>query len=66
MIDGASRADSARGQQEPAGPPEMIFEIHRADGAEGQLLANEQAAAIREVIRWIARKQSGTGRDRAA
>jgi hypothetical protein len=44
----------------------MIFEIRRADGIEGQRLAREQAAAIREVIRWIARRQSGTGQDRAA
>jgi hypothetical protein len=44
----------------------MIFEIRRADGIEGQQLAREQAAAIREVIRWLARRQSGTGQDRAA
>lgn len=66
VIDDASRRDSRRGQQETAGPPEMIFEIRRADGIEGQRLAREQAAAIREVIRWIARRQSGIGQDRAA
>jgi hypothetical protein len=41
----------------------MIFEIRRADGIEGQRLAREQAAAIREVIRWIARRQSGIGQE---
>jgi hypothetical protein len=66
MSDNASRRESRRGKQEPADPPEMIFEIRRADGSEGQQLAKEQAAAIREVIRWLARRQSGTGQDRAA
>jgi hypothetical protein len=46
--------------------PEMVFEIRRADGAEGRRLADEQARAIREVIRWIARRRSGAGRDHAA
>jgi len=66
VSDDASRRQSRRGKPEPADPPEMIFEIRRADGVEGQQLAKEQAAAIREVIRWLARSQSGTGQDRAA
>jgi hypothetical protein len=53
------------GQPAPDGP-ELIFQIRRADGGEGQRLAAEQARAIREVIRWIARRQSGHGRDHAA
>jgi hypothetical protein len=44
----------------------MTLEIQRAEGAEAEHLASEQAAAIREVIRWVARKQSGIGQDRAA
>ncbi len=39
----------------------MAFEIRRAEGAEGEALAREQAAAIREVLAWIARRRSGTG-----
>lgn len=62
MSDSSSRPR----QPAPAGPPEMIFEIQRADGIEGRQLAQEQAAAIREVIRWIARRQSEPGQDHAA
>lgn len=66
MSDDVGRRESRRGPQEQVSPPEMIFEIRWADGIEGQQLAAEQAAAIREVIRWLARRQSGTGQDRAA
>ena len=51
---------------EAAEPPELIFEVTRASDAEAPLLAMEQAEAIREVIIWIARKQSGTGHGQAA
>jgi hypothetical protein len=49
-----------------AKPPEMIFEVRRASDAEARLLAMEQAEAIREVIAWMARRRSATGRDQAA
>lgn len=44
---------------------EVVFEVHRADGAQGRELAREQAAAIREVMEWIARKRSKAGQARA-
>jgi hypothetical protein len=52
---------SRRAQFAEQEPPEMVFEIRRAEGTEGQALAREQAAAIREVLAWIARRRSGTG-----
>lgn len=60
MSGGAGRRDSR--PAEPAGDlPEMVFEVRRADGPEGQRLAREQAIAIREVLEWIARRQSANG-----
>jgi hypothetical protein len=47
-------------------PPEMIFEVITAEGAEGERLAAEQARAIREVMEWLARRRSSSGQDRAA
>jgi hypothetical protein len=47
-------------------PPEMIFEVVTAEGAEGERLAAEQARAMREVMEWLARRRSSTGQGRAA
>jgi len=49
-----------------AEPPELIFEVLTAEGAEGQRLAAEQARAIREVIEWLARRRSSNGQAPAA
>jgi hypothetical protein len=54
MSDGAGCPEAGRGRPASADPPEMIFEIRRAEGKAGQDLAEERAAAIREVLRWIA------------
>lgn len=58
--------DGGPGEFGVADPPELIFEVRRASDAEARLLAMEQAEAIREVIAWMARRRSGTGRDQAA
>jgi hypothetical protein len=58
--------DGGRSKFGAADPPELIFEVRRASDAEARLLAMEQAEAIREVIAWMARRRSGTGRGQAA
>lgn len=49
-----------------AEPPGLAFEVIIVGGAEGRRLAAEQARAIREVIEWLARRQSSNGQARAA
>lgn len=58
--------DSSSREFGAADPPKLIFEVRHASDAEARLLAMEQAEAIREVIAWMARRRSGTGRDQAA
>lgn len=36
----------------------MHWEVKIATGREGELLAREQAAAIRQVLAWVARTRS--------
>ena len=46
---------------------QVNFEIRPAEGADAKHLALEQARALREVMAWLtARRQFGTGQDRAA
>lgn len=47
-------------------PPEMVFDIRFATGAEGAQLQLEQARVLREVIEWVAQRRSENGQDRAA
>lgn len=61
MSGGDRRRGSQPRQFADEKPPEMSFEIRRAEGADGEALAREQVAAIREVLAWIARRRSGTG-----
>ena len=63
--DRPGQADS-RGAFTSSDPPEMVFEVVTAEGAEGERLAAEQARAIREVMEWLARRRSSSGQDRAA
>lgn len=63
----ADRRNKGDGGAYPAGePPELIFEVLTAEGAEGQRLAAEQARAIREVIEWLVRRRSSNGQAPAA
>ena len=42
-------------------PPEAVFEIQVADGAEGERLAHLQARVLWEVTAWLARNKSEHG-----
>jgi hypothetical protein len=48
-----------RVRPERGATPDREFEPQVADGPVGQLLAREQAAAIREVLAWIGCMRSG-------
>lgn len=50
----------------PDDPPEMVFDIRIADGAEAKRLRLEQPRVLREVIEWVAQRRSESGPDRAA
>jgi hypothetical protein len=65
---GADQRGQADSQERftQAEPPGLVFEVLIVGGAEGRRLAAEQARAIREVIEWLARRQSSNGQDRAA
>jgi hypothetical protein len=65
-MDDGGRQDDSRARFAQAEPPDLVFEVIIVRGAEGQRLAAEQARAIREVIEWLARRQSSNGQDRAA
>jgi hypothetical protein len=49
----------------PADDPKLVVEIRRAAGIDGRRLRTEQAQVIREVLAWLARRRSETGRDAA-
>ena len=51
---GSQRVPDARGGR----PLTMHWQIKVASGQHGRLLAREQAAAVREVLAWIARERS--------
>jgi hypothetical protein len=55
------RQAGSRGAFTSSDPPEMIFEVLTAEGAEGERLAAEQARAIRGVIEWLALRRSSNG-----
>lgn len=50
-----------RGRSLPEEPPRMKFHIRALGGTEAEHLDKEQARAIREVIEWVARRQSEPG-----
>lgn len=50
----------------PDEPPEMVFEVQIAEGAEAERLRLEQARVLWEVTEWVAQRRSAHGQDRAA
>jgi hypothetical protein len=64
--DESRSSDERSGAVLPGKPPQMVFEIHRADGDKAEQLRREQTSVIREVVEWLAQMRSGPGQDRAA
>ncbi len=66
MAGESARCRTDNGSFVPRDLPEMVFDIHYADGAEAERLRLEQARVLREVIEWVAQRRSESGQDRAA
>lgn len=60
------RRNERSGHLVPDDPPETVFELRVAEGAEAELLKLEQARVLWEVTEWVAQRRSGLGQDRAA
>ena len=59
---GEDRPRDESGLLIPADEPELVIEIRRAGGIDERRLQTEQAQVIREVLAWLARRRSETGR----
>jgi hypothetical protein len=60
------RRNECSGRLVPDEPPEMVFEIQIAEGAEAERLRLEQARVLWEVMEWVAQRRSAHGQDHAA
>jgi hypothetical protein len=49
------------GRRTPADDPDVVVEIHLADGVDGQRLRAQQARALRRVSAWLAQNSSSDG-----
>lgn len=66
MAGDANQETDRASHSAPHGALRIEFKIRRAAGAEGDRLRQEQAQVIREVLEWLARKRSESGRNNAA
>jgi hypothetical protein len=62
---GKARPCDESGLLIPADDPEFVIEVRRTAGTDGRRLQTEQAQVIREVLAWLARRRSETGRHAA-
>lgn len=61
VTDEGARQQAPGEHPKPRKPRQMQFEVLVIEGAEAEQLRLEQARVIREVVEWVARRQSGNG-----
>jgi hypothetical protein len=54
------------GRLAPADDPDVVVEVHLADGIDGRWLRVQQARVLREVSAWLAQNSYNAGRDSPA
>jgi len=58
--------EQGTGRLAPADDPDVVVEVHLADGVDGRRLRAQQARVLREVTAWLAQNSSSAGRHKPA
>ncbi|SFP42460.1 hypothetical protein SAMN05421810_102544 [Amycolatopsis arida] len=66
MVAERLRRNERSGRLVPDEPPDVVFEVRIAEGAEAERLRVEQARVLWEVMEWVAQRRSMHGQDHAA